>query len=136
MLSFADDGEWFDSWPGIQDIPQEDRPLEMFFGDDTPISLEEKQLWTDAYDEFGIPLRWQAGDVAVLCNMRYAHGRPGVHLEPDEERDLGVMLGPCKYCTRKKRSTLSLPQRLRPTISHLSLLACLVFISCSAHDDT
>ena len=94
VTSIADDGEWFDSWPGIQDVPQEDRPLEMFFGDDTPFSLEEKQLWTDTYDNFGIPLRWQDGDVAVLCNMRYAHGRPGVYLEPGEQRELGVMLGP------------------------------------------
>lgn len=94
VTSIADDGEWFDSWPGIQDVPQEDRPLEMFFGDDTPFSLEEKQLWTDTYDSFGIPLKWQDGDVAVLCNMRYAHGRPGIHLEPGEKRELGVMLGP------------------------------------------
>jgi len=94
VTSIADDGEWFDSWPGIQDIPQELRPLEMFFGDDTPFTLEEKQAWTDAYDLFGIPLPWQAGDVAVLCNMRFAHGRPGVHLEPGEQRELGVMLGP------------------------------------------
>lgn len=94
VTSIADDGEWFDSWPGIQDIPQELRPLEMYFGDDTPFTLEEKQAWTDAYDLFGIPLPWQAGDVAVLCNMRFAHGRPGVHLEPGEQRELGVMLGP------------------------------------------
>lgn len=94
VTSIADDGEWFDSWPGIEDVPQEDRPLEMFFGDDTPFSLAEKQLWTDTYDAFGIPIKWQDGDVAVLCNMRYAHGRPGVHLEPGEKRELGVMLGP------------------------------------------
>ena len=100
VTSIADDGEWFDSWPGICDVPQEARPLEMYFGDDTPLSLEEKQLWTDAYDMFGIPLPWQAGDVAVLCNMRYAHGRPGVHLLPGEQRELGVMLGP--YLGRKE----------------------------------
>ena len=94
VTSIADDGEWFDSWPGLEDVPQEDRPLEMFFGDDTPFTLEEKQLWTDTYDNFGIPLRWQVGDVAVLCNMRYAHGRPGVFLQPGEQRELGVMLGP------------------------------------------
>ena len=94
VTSIADDGEWFDSWPGIENVPQEDRPLEMFFGDDTPFNLEEKQLWTNIYDNFGIPLRWQAGDVAVLDNMRYAHGRPGVHLQPGEKRELGVMLGP------------------------------------------
>lgn len=94
VTSIADDGEWFDSWPGLMDTPQEDRPLEMLFGDDTPFTLEEKQLWTDTYDDFGIPLRWKDGDVAVLCNMRYAHGRPGVHLQPGEQRELGVMLGP------------------------------------------
>lgn len=92
--SIADDGEWFDSWPGIQDVPQELRPLEMFFGDDTPFTLEEKQAWTDAYDLFGIPIPWQPGDLAVLCNLRFAHGRPGIHLLPGEKRELGVMLGP------------------------------------------
>lgn len=93
VTSIADDGEWFDSWPGIKDVPQEDRPLEMYFGDDQPFTLEEKQLWTDAYDNFGIPLTWKRGDVAVLDNFRYAHGRPGVHLLPGEQRELGVMLG-------------------------------------------
>lgn len=75
-------------------VPQERRPLEMLFGDDEPLTLEEKQEWTDAYDEFGIPLAWQPGDVAVFCNMRFAHGRPGIVLQPGEKRELGVMLGP------------------------------------------
>jgi hypothetical protein len=94
ITSIADDGEWFDSWPGIMDIPQEERPMEMLFGDDEPISLEEKQEWVDAYDEFGIPIPWKQGDVAVVCNMRFAHGRPGIELVPGEKRELGVMLGP------------------------------------------
>ena len=68
--------------------------MEMLFGDDTPITLEEKQEWTDAYDAFGIPIPWNNGDVAVVCNMRFAHGRPGIHLLPGEKRELGVMLGP------------------------------------------
>ena len=93
VTSIADDDVWFDSWPGIMDMPPEERPLEMFFGDDEPITLEEKQVWTDAYDRFGIPLKWQKGDVAVLDNMRYAHGRPGIHLLPGEQRELGVVLG-------------------------------------------
>lgn len=94
VTSIADDGEWFDNWPGIMDIPHEKRPLEMTFGDDEPFTLEEKQEWTDIYDLFGIPIPWQAGDVAVVCNMRYAHGRPGMELLPGEKRELGVMLGP------------------------------------------
>ena len=93
VTSIADDGEWFDNWPGIMDVPQEERPLEMFFGDDEPFTLEEKQAWTDAYDRFGIPLTWQEGDVAVLDNMKYAHGRPGINLLPGEQRELGVVLG-------------------------------------------
>lgn len=94
VTSIADDGEWFDNWPGICEIPQEERPLEMLFGDDEPISLEEKQQWTDAYDYYGIPIPWQAGDVAVFDNMKFAHGRPSVQLVPGEKRELGVMLGP------------------------------------------
>jgi hypothetical protein len=94
VTSIADDGEWFDAWPGLKDVPQEQRPMDMLFGDDTPISLEEKQLWTDTYDHFGIPIAWQPGDVAVVCNMRFAHGRPGIELLPGEKRELGVMLGP------------------------------------------
>jgi hypothetical protein len=93
VTSIADDGEWFDSWPALKEIPQADRPMDMLFGDDSPISLEEKQLWTDAYDNFGIPIQWASGDVAVFCNMRFAHGRPGVELLPGEKRELGVMLG-------------------------------------------
>jgi hypothetical protein len=67
--------------------------MNMLFGDDTKITMEEKQLWTDVYDHFGIPIEWQAGDVAVVCNLRYAHGRPGIELLPGEKRELGVMLG-------------------------------------------
>jgi hypothetical protein len=93
VTSIADDGEWFDSWPGIMHVPQELRPLEMLFGDGEPFTLQEKQEWTDAYDLFGIPIPWQAGDVAVLCNMRFAHGRPGIELLSGEKRELGVMLG-------------------------------------------
>jgi hypothetical protein len=93
ITSIADDGEWFDSWGAISRIPQAQRPMDMTFGDDTPISYQEKQLWTDCYDNFGIPIAWQPGDVAVLCNMRFAHGRPGIELLPGEKRELGVMLG-------------------------------------------
>jgi hypothetical protein len=93
VTSIADDGIWFDSWPGIMHVPNELRPLGMTFGDGEPFTLEEKQEWTDAYDLFGIPIPWQAGDVTVLCNLRFAHGRPGVELKPGEKRELGVVLG-------------------------------------------
>jgi hypothetical protein len=93
FTSIADDGEWFDSWPALQDVPQEQRPLEMTFGDGEPFTLAEKQLWVDLYGHFGIPIAWRQGDVAMFCNYRFAHGRPSVQLLPGEKRELGVLLG-------------------------------------------
>ena len=45
------------------------------------------------YDHHGFPIEWEAGDVAVVCNHRFAHGRPNYSLEAGEERELGVVLG-------------------------------------------
>ena len=91
--SIADDGAWFDTWPMVQHIPYDERPLKLTFGDRSEMSREEKQLFIDVYDRFGIPIDWNVGDVAVVCNWRWAHGRPGIHLDEGEQRDLGVMLG-------------------------------------------
>ena len=91
--SLADHGMWFDTWPLVQHLRYEDRPLHMTYGDDSEISREEIQQWIDLYDRFGMPLNWQRGDVGVICNYRWAHGRPGIHLAEGEERKLGVVLG-------------------------------------------
>ena len=42
---------------------------------------------------FGMPAPWQPGDLAVVCNYRWAHGRPAIDLRPGEQREIGVMLG-------------------------------------------
>ena len=47
----------------------------------------------DVYDQFGLPIDWAVGDVAIVCNYRFAHGRPAIHLDEGEERVLGVMIG-------------------------------------------
>jgi hypothetical protein len=91
--SVADDGMWFDAWPKVMHLPYDERPLKLTFGDDTEMTREEKQLFVDIYDRFGIPIPWNAGDVAIACNYRFAHGRPGIHLDVDEERELGVVIG-------------------------------------------
>lgn len=91
--SVADDGMWFDTWPKVMHLPYDQRPLKLTFGDLTEMTREEKQLFVDIYDRFGIPIEWRRGDVAVVCNYRFAHGRPGIHLEEGEERELGVLLG-------------------------------------------
>ena len=91
--SVADDGMWFDTWPKVMHLPYEERPLKLTFGDDTEMTRDEQRQFVDVYDQFGIPIRWSVGDIAVVCNYRFAHGRPGIHLEDGEERELGVIIG-------------------------------------------
>jgi hypothetical protein len=91
--SIADDGMWFDAWPKVMHLPYDERPLKLTFGDGSEMTREEKQTFVDVYDRFGTRIDWQVGDVAVFCNYRFAHGRPGIHLDDGEERELGVMIG-------------------------------------------
>ena len=91
--SIADDGMWFDTWPKVMHLPYDERPLKLTFGDLSEMTREEKQLFVDVYDRFGIPIKWNVGDIAIICNYRFAHGRPGIHLDGDEERELGVLIG-------------------------------------------
>ncbi|CAJ1327075.1 unnamed protein product, partial [Effrenium voratum] len=91
--SIADHNMWFDTWQGVHDVPPEKRPLQMSFGDGTPFSLEELRQWVHLYDEGGIRVQWQTGDVLAFCNYRYAHGRPAFTLQKWEERQIGVVLG-------------------------------------------
>jgi hypothetical protein len=91
--SIADHGMWFDTWPLVQHLPYEDRPLDLTYGDGTPFTRDELQQFVDVYDRFGTPIDWNVGDVAVICNHRFAHGRPGIELATGERRELGVVLG-------------------------------------------
>lgn len=91
--ALADHGMWFDRWPGVQHLPHSDRPLHMTFGDDSEFTDAERHEWIALYDEFGMPINWREGDIAIICNYRWAHGRPSIVLEDGEERELGVVLG-------------------------------------------
>jgi hypothetical protein len=91
--SVADDAMWFDAWPGVMELPNWQRPLKLTYGDDTEFTKEEFHQWVDAYDKFGAPIPWQTGDIAIVCNWRWAHGRPAYNLNSGERRQLGVMLG-------------------------------------------
>jgi len=91
--SMADDSAWFDTWPLVQHLPISDRPLKLTFGDGSEMTYDEKQLFLDVYDDYGIPIEWEVGDVALICNYRFAHGRPAVHVKEGEERELGVLIG-------------------------------------------
>lgn len=91
--SIADDFMWFDTWPGVKETPFDERPLRLTFGDDEELTQAERQQYVDEYDRFGFPIQWNVGDIAMLCNYRWAHGRPTYTLEEGEERELGVLLG-------------------------------------------
>ena len=91
--SMADDSAWFDTWPLVQHLPVGERPLKMTFGDGSEMTYDEKQQFLDVYDDYGIPIEWEVGDVALICNYRFAHGRPAVHVKEGEERELGVLIG-------------------------------------------
>jgi len=58
------------------------------------MTRDEKCDFIEAYDRCGVRLPWAQGDVAVVCNVRTAHGRPPIDLAPGEVRSLGVVLGP------------------------------------------
>ena len=91
--SVADHGMWFDTWPLVQHLPYKDRPLHLTFGDDSEMSHDELRQFVEIYGQFGIKLDWRQGDIGIICNYRFAHGRPGIHLEAGEDRTLGVLLG-------------------------------------------
>jgi hypothetical protein len=93
FASIADDHHWFDSWPGVMELPHWERPLKLNFGDDEVMTREEKELFVDVYDMHGVPVFWEKGDVAITCNIRWAHGRPKYDLKQGEKRELGVVLG-------------------------------------------
>ena len=85
--------DWFDAWPVLMDLVPEERPMQLWFGDDTPLVPEERKQLMDVHDNHGIPIDWQEGDVAMICNRRFAHGRPAINILPGENRKIGVKLG-------------------------------------------
>ncbi|MEM1289211.1 MAG: TauD/TfdA family dioxygenase [Pseudomonadota bacterium] len=91
--SIADDSVWFDAWPNVMHLPHEERPLKLTFGNGDDITPEQVRQFIDLYDDFGMPIEWAQGDIAIVCNYRFAHGRPAIHLGPGERRELGVMIG-------------------------------------------
>lgn len=82
--------------PSFDGVGPRHRPLSITFGDDSELSEEDVRTFIDVYDHHGFPLNWEQGDVAVVCNYRFAHGRPNYTLEEGEKRELGVVLG-AKY---------------------------------------
>ena len=57
------------------------------------MTREDIQTFVDVFDEHGMPVAWEKGDIACLCNYRFAHGKPAYTLNAGEARELGVILG-------------------------------------------
>mmetsp|Transcript_81381 Transcript_81381/g.226663 ORF Transcript_81381/g.226663 Transcript_81381/m.226663 type:complete len:414 (-) Transcript_81381:104-1345(-) len=89
----ADHNMWFDMWPGLKYFDQSHRPFQMTFGDDSLFSEEFLAFFCSTLDKYGIRVPWRVGDVSMMCNYRWVHGRPGFCKKPGEERELAVMLG-------------------------------------------
>ena len=74
-------------------LPDDERPLKLTFGDGSKLSRDEKQRFVDVCDRPGIPIDWDVGEVMIVCNCRFAHGRPGIHPDQGEGRELRVIIG-------------------------------------------
>ena len=70
----------------MQDARSGPNPL-LPVGADYAAATRDMQAASDAagVDAYGVPLWWRTGDVAVVCNHRWAHGRPSYALEEGEE---------------------------------------------------
>ena len=94
MCSIADDYTWFDAWPGLKELQPAARPLRLEFGDGTPFGDDERRTLMEVFDAHGLGVTWNhVGDLVMVCNRRWAHGRPAYTLIPGEKRELGVILG-------------------------------------------
>ena len=103
FTSIADDGVWFDSWPGMMHIEtmdtfenstQSHRPLKMLWGDGEEFTRDDIQSFIDMYDNHGFVIHWTKGDMLFICNYRFVHGRPEYFLGQNGVRDIEVALGP------------------------------------------
>ena len=101
--SVADDSIWFNSWPGFEKMPcfdnltdatPQERPLKMTLGNGREFTRLELQELINVYGKSSIRVDWEKGDIVIICNYRFAHGRPRHNTERDGEREIRVCLGP------------------------------------------
>lgn len=78
----------------IEVVGEEYLPRNTFFGDGTPIDVEALDIIRDVFEKTKFSFQWEKGDLLLLDNMLYTHGR-----EP-YEGDRKVLVGMArKYST-------------------------------------
>ena len=82
--------------------PEEDLPLNTYMGDGTRITESEIASIWDAYESYRIVHQWEAGDLVIFDNMRFAHAR-----EPfsGDRQILTCLAGSIKRQRDENRST-------------------------------
>lgn len=59
----------------VQVFGRDRLPRQAFYGDGSPIPDADMQKVRDTFEVHQTGMHWQAGDILILDNMRYAHGR-------------------------------------------------------------
>ncbi|MCJ8270726.1 MAG: TauD/TfdA family dioxygenase [Psychrosphaera sp.] len=56
-------------------VGEENFPRQTYYGDGSPIEPEYLEIIRDLYEQSKIKFSWQKGDLMVLDNMKFTHGR-------------------------------------------------------------
>lgn len=59
----------------LEIMSEDELPRNTYYGDGTPIEAEVLQLIRDLYEETKVSFTWQKGDLLLLDNMLFTHGR-------------------------------------------------------------
>jgi len=83
---------WYNDWPPWDQLDTSMRPWHSQWGDGTEFSAHELRSLRLAYETAAshTVFDWREGDLLILDNMRFVHGRSAFD---DTERSLGVLLG-------------------------------------------
>jgi len=82
---------WFDGWEPFTSMPPHLQPFTTYWGDGTPFSEVEMQTLKRLHEEHLFIRPWKQGDLHVLDNLRWAHGR--TPYTPGDTRVICVMMG-------------------------------------------
>lgn len=79
----------YNGWDPYDKMDTNMRPWNTSWGDGSPISLDEIEAIDDLSDDLAMAVADRTGDILVLDNFAYSHGR----LPYRGKRELGVMIG-------------------------------------------